>query len=121
MQIYSKNLYNVEEVFYKFPYQTFDFDLNPINLESLPYEKASLLELIKTDNRVLNKIVIVFAALCCEMDSLVKEGESKYCWALLVYGHGPELAAKESGENLVQMGRFVSFLQVLINSQHSLF
>jgi len=46
------------------------------------------LELIKTDNKVLNKIVTVFAALSSEMDFLIKEGESKYFWGLLLYGYG---------------------------------
>ena len=57
-------------------------------LKAVPYEQASLLQLIKTDNKVLNKIVTVFAALCCEMDFLVKEGEVKYFWGLLLYGEG---------------------------------
>ena len=135
LKIYSKSLYNLEDILNRFPSNQFNFDFDPINLEALPYEQASLLQLIKTDNKVLNKIVTVFAALCCEMDFLVKEGEVKYCWGLLLYGEGklsrlhtfpifrslfndlswfegPE-AAKESGENLTQMGRFVSFLQEL--------
>lgn len=112
LQIYSKNLYNIEEVMHKFPYRQFGFDLDPINLESLPYEQGSLLQLIKTDNKVLNKIVTVFAALCCEIDFLIKEGENKYCWTLLLYGEGP-VVNKETGENLILMGRFISFLQEL--------
>lgn len=33
LQIYSKNLYNLEQNLHKFPYNQFDFDLDPINLE----------------------------------------------------------------------------------------
>ena len=76
----------------------------------MPYEQASLLQLIKTDNKVLNKIVTVFAALNCEMEFLINEGERKYFNGLLMYGEGPE-ASKETGENLTQMGRYVSFFQ----------
>ena len=54
----------------------------------------------------------VFAALCSEIDFLIKEGENKYCWTLLLYGEGPE-TNKETGENLILMGRFISFLQEL--------
>ncbi len=54
----------------------------------------------------------VFAALCCEIDFLIKEGENKYCWTLLLYGEGP-VVNKETGENLILMGRFISFLQEL--------
>ena len=78
--------------------------------QTLPYEQASLLQLIKTDNKVLNKIVTVFAALVCEIDFLVNEGERKYFPGLLLYGEGPE-ASKETGENLTQMGHYISFLQ----------
>ena len=77
----------------------------------MPYEQASLLQLIKTDNKVLNKIVTVFAALGVELEFLIKEGDNKYCWGLLLYGEGAE-ASKETGENLIQMGKYISFLQV---------
>jgi WASH complex subunit 7 len=76
----------------------------------LPYEQASLLQLIKTDNKVLNKIVTVFAALNCEIVFLINEGERKYFYGLLMYGEGPE-ASKDAGDNLTQMGRYISFLQ----------
>jgi WASH complex subunit 7 len=88
LEFYSKNLYNVEETLNKFPYNQFDYDCDPINLESIPYEQASLFSLIKTDNKVLNKIVTVFAALGSEMDFLAKEGDNKYCYGLLLYGEG---------------------------------
>ena len=32
------------------------------------YEHASLLELIRTEHKILNKVVTVFAALCSEID-----------------------------------------------------
>ena len=79
-------------------------------MQTIPYEQASLLQLIKTDNKVLNKIVTVFAALNCEIEFLINEGERKYFYGLLMYGEGPE-ASKETGVNLTQMGRYISFLQ----------
>lgn len=33
LQTYSKNLYDLEENLHKFPYNQFNFDLDPINLE----------------------------------------------------------------------------------------
>lgn len=56
--------------------------------KAIPYEQGSLLQLIRTDNRVLNKIVTVFAALSSEIDFLVREGETKYSWGLMLYGEG---------------------------------
>jgi WASH complex subunit 7 len=56
--------------------------------KAVPYEQGSLLQLIRTDNKVLNKIVTVFAALNSEIDFLVREGENKYSWGLLLFGEG---------------------------------
>ncbi len=54
----------------------------------MPYEQTSLLQLIKTDNKVLNKVITVLAALCCEMHALKHEAETKFYPALLFYGEG---------------------------------
>ena len=54
----------------------------------LPYEQTTLLQLVRTDNKILNKILTVLAALCCEMDALKHEAETKFYPALLFYGEG---------------------------------
>lgn len=54
----------------------------------LPYEQTSLLQLIKTDNKIFNKIITVLASLCSEMRSLKHEAESKFFNALIFYGEG---------------------------------
>ena len=54
----------------------------------LPYEQTHLLQLIRTDNKIFNKIITVLAALCCEMQSLKHEAETKFYPALLLYGEG---------------------------------
>ncbi len=68
---------------------------------------------MKTDNKVLNKIVTVFSALCTEIEFLVKESEKNYCWGLLLYGEKTTDVKQENGDNLILMGKFVSFLQEL--------
>ena len=77
----------------------------------MPYEQASLIELIRTDNKILNKIVLVFTALCSEIDYLVKEGENKYFISLIYYGEASP-ASSETGETQKQLGKFLSLLQV---------
>ncbi len=57
----------------------------------VPYEQTSLLQLIKTDNKVLNKVITVLAALCSEMSTLKAEAENKFYPALLFYGEGGKL------------------------------
>ncbi len=36
-------------------------------LQNAPYEHASLGDLIKTDHKILNKVMMVFASLCSEI------------------------------------------------------
>ncbi|XP_072328054.1 WASH complex subunit 4 isoform X2 [Scyliorhinus torazame] len=79
----------------------------------LPYEQSSLLELIKTENRVLNKVITVYAALCCEVKKLKYEAETKFYNGLLFYGEGVTESSIVEGEAQIQMGRFISFLQEL--------
>ena len=52
----------------------------------IPYEQASLLELVNTDNRVMNKVITVLATLCCELQTLKYEAENKFFNGLLLYG-----------------------------------
>ncbi|NXS72096.1 WASC4 protein, partial [Pandion haliaetus] len=73
----------------------------------LPYEQSSLLELIKTENKViLNKVITVYAALCCESKKLKYEVNS----AVFYYSTDSSMV---EGDCQIQMGRFVSFLQEL--------
>ena len=66
------------------------YPLNSIHCmrQVLPYEQTTLLQLIRTDNKILNKVLTVLAALCCEMEALKHEAESKFYPALLFYGEG---------------------------------
>lgn len=61
------------------------------NFQFLPYEQTTLLQLVKTDNKIFNKVITVLAALCCELRALRHEAETKFFNALLFYGEGGEL------------------------------
>ncbi|KAG0442672.1 hypothetical protein HPB47_015636 [Ixodes persulcatus] len=56
--------------------------------QHLPYEKTTLLELISTDNKILNKVITVLAALCVEAEHLCHEAKTRFHSALLFYGEG---------------------------------
>ena len=47
-----------------------------------------MLQLIQTDNKILKKILTVFTSLCCEIDALKHEAETKIFPCLLYYGEG---------------------------------
>lgn len=88
---------------------------DPVSLMLIPKEKTTILHLISTDNRVLNKVISVLAVLCCEVDDLCIEARRKYFPALLFYGEGEtsEREALQDGEAHVYIGRMIPFMQEL--------
>ena len=57
-------------------------------MQFAPFEHTTLLQLIDTDNKVLNKILVVFATLCAEVRYLQSEAKYKYYDTILFYGEG---------------------------------
>ncbi|CAB1331538.1 unnamed protein product [Coregonus sp. 'balchen'] len=113
LEEYTSQLKGIEDALDDSIGDVWDFTLDPIALKLLPYEQSSLLELIKTDNKVLNKVITVYAALCSEVKKLKYEGENKFYNGLLYYGEGVSDSSVVEGESQVQMGRFISFFQEL--------
>ncbi|XP_077568439.1 WASH complex subunit 4 [Stigmatopora nigra] len=110
---YTAQLSGIEEALDDSIGDVWDFTLDPIALKLLPYEQSSLLEMIKTDNKVLNKVITVYAALCSEVKNLKYEAENKFYNGLLYYGEGVSDCSVVEGQCQIQMGRFISFLQEL--------
>ncbi|XP_069766077.1 WASH complex subunit 4 isoform X3 [Narcine bancroftii] len=113
LEEYTNQLKGIEDALDDSIGDVWDFTLDPIALKLLPYEQSSLLELIKTENKVLNKVITVYAALCCEVKKLKYEAETKFYNGLLFYGEGVTDSSMAEGESQIQMGRFISFLQEL--------
>ncbi|KAJ3596591.1 hypothetical protein NHX12_002996 [Muraenolepis orangiensis] len=110
---YTSQLRGIEDALDDSIGDVWDFTLDPIALKLVPCEQSSLLELIKTDNKVLNKVITVYAALCSEVKKLKYEAETKFYNGLLYYGEGVSDTSVVEGESQIQMGRFISFLQEL--------
>nr|XP_034984556.1 WASH complex subunit 4 isoform X2 [Zootoca vivipara] len=113
LEAYTSQLKRIEDALDDSVGDVWDFNLDPIALNLLPYEQSSLLELINTENKVLNKVITVYAALCCEIKKLRYEAETKFYNGLLFYGEGAMDSSKVEGDGQIQMGRFISFLQEL--------
>uniref|UniRef100_A0A8B9JC50 WASH complex subunit 4 n=1 Tax=Astyanax mexicanus TaxID=7994 RepID=A0A8B9JC50_ASTMX len=92
LEEYSSQLKAIEEALDDSIGDVWDFTLDPIALQLIPYEQSSLLELIKTENKVLNKVITVYAALCSEVKKLKYEAETKFYNGLLYYGEGGSLS-----------------------------
>lgn len=85
--------------------------------------------MIKSENKVLSKVLTVLASLCTEISQLKYEAETKFYPALSLYGEGgtcmsatssdycclftslEAAEASQDGEAQVQIGRFIPFLQ----------
>lgn len=80
---YAKQLNSIEESFLN---GSVPFGGDPINVKLIRQEESEVLELVDTDNKVLNKVVSVFAALCMEVRERKEEATSKFYDALLLYG-----------------------------------
>ncbi|RXM34723.1 WASH complex subunit 7 [Acipenser ruthenus] len=117
LEEYTSQLKGIEDALDESIGDVWDFTLDPIALQLLPYEQSSLLELIKTENKVLNKVITVYAALCCEIKKLKHEAETKFYTGLLYYGEGASHTSVVEGESQIQMGRFISFLQACVEQQ----
>ncbi|XP_071139375.1 WASH complex subunit 4-like isoform X2 [Mytilus edulis] len=113
LEDYATQLREIEEALDDSIGDSWDMTLDPISLQLLPYEQTSLLQLIRTDNKIFNKIITVFAALCCEMQSLKHEAENKFYNALLFYGEGEPDEGLQDGDAQVQMGKMMSLIQEL--------
>ncbi|KAL6052161.1 WASH complex subunit 4 [Balamuthia mandrillaris] len=85
--------------------EVWDSTVDPIALSLQPYEQTRIFELIKTDNKLFNKMMIVFASLCVEMRTLSEEALDKFAAPFLTFGEQKEPA---EGEAQVQIGRMLN-------------
>ena len=112
---YASHLKALEDALGESASDSWDFTLDPISLQIIPYEQTKLLELVDTDNEVFNKVITVLAALCCELKELSYEAKSKFYPPLLLYDEGLSDANLQEGEGQVYIGRMLSLLQDIAN------
>ncbi|XP_054719351.1 WASH complex subunit 4-like [Uloborus diversus] len=113
LEEYSTQLRAIEHALDETLSDVWNSELDPVSLQLLPYERTTVLELISTDNKVLNKVVSVLAVLCCEIDQLCYEAKSKFFPALLFYGEGESPGALQDGEAHIYLGRMIPFMQTV--------
>lgn len=82
-----------------------------INME--PHDTQSILQMVRTENHQLNKVVVVLATLVEEVGRLDLLASEKFYGGLTMFGDTPEGMKPESNE--VMMGSFLPFLADLIN------
>ncbi|XP_076340851.1 strumpellin and WASH-interacting protein isoform X2 [Tachypleus tridentatus] len=113
IQEYASQLQGIEHALDETLNESWDMTFDPVSLQFLPYERTTLLELVSTDNKILNKVITVFARLCCEIKELCHEAKSKFFNALLFYGEGEPSGGLQEGEAQVYIGHMISVMQEL--------
>ncbi|CAE1304616.1 MRT43 [Acanthosepion pharaonis] len=113
LEEYATQLKDIEDALDDTIGDSWDVSLDPIELQFLPYEQISLLNLIKTNNKILNKVITVLASLCAEIQTLEHEAKQKFYNALLFYGEGEVDSNLPECEGQIQMGRMMPLLQEL--------
>jgi WASH complex subunit 7 len=68
---YSQQLREIEEALHESLSDVWDATVDPVALSIAPYEQSSILELLNTENKLFNKVMLVFASLCSEASQLI--------------------------------------------------
>lgn len=85
-----------------------------ISIKTVPYEDATLPELIQSDFEELRKVILTLAHLVEEMDFLVKEF-NKFYYPLLYYGEAVDEQLLQQGDSHICAGRIFDVLQQLLS------
>ena len=85
-------------------------------LQVAPTEKISLPDLIRTDNKILNKVLIALSALCTEIVKLEKEAITDFYDPLVFYGEGSKNADIKFLKNIAHQ-RFLFFSRFKLRQQ----
>ncbi|XP_015922482.2 WASH complex subunit 4 [Parasteatoda tepidariorum] len=110
---YSTQLKDIEHALDETINDFWSQELEPVSIQLSPLEKTTVLELVSTDNKILNKVISVLSILCCEVDDLCYEAKVKFFPALLFYGEGESPDALVDGEAHIYIGRMIPFMQEL--------
>ncbi|CAG2063154.1 unnamed protein product, partial [Timema podura] len=110
LEKYSLQLQEIKDALENNKRDFWDMSIDPASLQLASHEHTTILELINTDNKVLNKVLIVFSTLCAEVKFLVSEAKTKYFDMILFYGEGSE---ENIEDEVTQLSRFLPHLQEL--------
>lgn len=99
-----------EEVIYETS-ALWDFTLKPAFIQVAPYESIDLVDLVKTENRGLNKVILVLSSLCEEVYHLKSQLFESFIPPILMYGERSDCDNLAKGEAQLMIGRMLPLLQ----------
>eukprot|EP01094_Clydonella_sp_ATCC50884_P012957 TRINITY_DN2324_c0_g1_i2.p1 TRINITY_DN2324_c0_g1~~TRINITY_DN2324_c0_g1_i2.p1 ORF type:complete len:1145 (+),score=548.34 TRINITY_DN2324_c0_g1_i2:58-3435(+) len=110
---YGQQLRDLEETLHESLSDAWDADMDPVSLDARPYEQTNVLELLNTENKVFNKVILVFAALCKEAESLCDIAKDKFYGPFLCFGQDGK--GQEEGDSQLRIGEMLPFLMDMLN------
>ncbi|KAG0719759.1 WASH complex subunit 4 [Chionoecetes opilio] len=72
-----------------------------------PFEHLSLVRLVQSGNKVVNKVVLALSALCLEASQLVEEARTQLYPAITIYGSGVSAEGEKTGESQTSLSRIL--------------
>ncbi|KAK4296222.1 hypothetical protein Pmani_031273 [Petrolisthes manimaculis] len=83
---------------------------DPVRLKIAPFEQVSLIGLVRSENKFVNKIVLALSAVCQEASQLTEEARTNLCPPLILYGTGVDEDAERTGEAQSSLSRILPLL-----------
>jgi len=108
---HGTQLHDIEEELEENLGEVWDTADDPVSLESKSREQTTLVELIKTDNKILNKVVLVFTNNCLEIKLMVEKAKNTFYAPLKMFGTVLGGAATNSeGEAQIEFAKSLPLL-----------
>ncbi|GAM18419.1 hypothetical protein SAMD00019534_015940 [Acytostelium subglobosum LB1] len=105
---YAQQIWHIEEALDESLSDTTDFNIDPVSLYIRPYEQQDIIELIKTEHKIFNKVMLVFSSLTNQVRILKETAELRFFQPLIVFG---EITGEASeGDVQVEVGRLLPFM-----------
>lgn len=92
------------------PLPPWDPYFDSVRLKMTPFEQTSLVQLIRSDNKLVNKVVLALSAVCLEASHLVEEARHQLYPPLVLYGNGVGEEGETTGESQASLSRILPTL-----------
>ncbi|EAL65754.1 hypothetical protein DDB_G0283355 [Dictyostelium discoideum AX4] len=118
---YAQQIWKIEEALDETLNEVWDINIDPVSIYNKPHEQLDLIELVKTDHKIFNKVILVFSSICNQTRILKETAESKFYSPLTVFG---EITGESSeGDVQIEVGKLLPFmidLSAFVNRCYSL-
>ncbi|EGG20814.1 hypothetical protein DFA_00679 [Cavenderia fasciculata] len=118
---YAQQIWKIEEALDESINESSDFNVDPVSLYIRPYEQQDIIELIKTEHKIFNKVMLVFASLCNQVRIVKETAELRFYQPLIVFGEiTGEASEGDVQEEVARLLPFMIDLSALVNRCYSI-